>query len=495
MKSSEREDALIHELLKQSSFVTVADMAEHMHLSSKTLYRLIKKINEESETVLIEAEKGKGIRLNYNVYLSSRFHQQSPESQSVHYNFSPIERRLHIMKELLFHAPLSLKEETLFSRYYLSPSAIYTDEDIINQNLQSFELVLQKNSNRLSVAGAESNIRKALMQILAKLNLFNFDDLQSMSIDFNKNNLRFVIRQLEFIEKEIDSIIPAPYNVNLLTHLYILIYRSSKGDFDHSTDKASEDLKKYRYYNVAKKVTENIEGYLCKKLPETETANICSYLNGSRIEPEQDKEVQENYSEEVQKIVDFFVQKFAEALHQPIVDHSLLAPELSSHIRPLLNRLHSGLTVKNPLLDDICQEYAQVFNIVREISTKASAEFHLPVIDDDEVGFITLYFARYLEQHPQRVRTLIVCTTGLGTSELLRTKVGRFFPELDVVDTASTRAVTPAYLAEHQIDLILTTVKPAQAWGVRTILVNTLFIERDKQNVRQVLKELRGEKK
>lgn len=311
MKSKERAEFIIHYLVQQASFITVAELAKEMDLSSKTIYRIIREINEQSSPNIIDTEKGKGIRLNYDVYLESHFnHNQNPAKKNIHYNFSPVERRLHIMKELLFHAPLSLRESELFSRYYLSPSAIYTDEDIISQGLKKYNLALQKNNNHLSVTGSEHLIRKALIQLLSKLNLINFDDLKNISVEFDKSDLRFIIRQIELIEKEIDSIIPAPYNVNLSSHLYILIYRSRKGDFDKSNLDTNIDISQDIYYSLAKKVKENIESYICKKLPDSETTNICNYLAGSRMESERTTYPSIPIHGKVEQITNFYIDEF-----------------------------------------------------------------------------------------------------------------------------------------------------------------------------------------
>lgn len=493
MKSNEKEEQLIHCLLKESSFVTVASMTENLKISSKTVYRIIKKLNDEIGNTLIETEKGKGIRLNYEVYLVSRFNiKKKKTAENVYYNFSPVERRLHIIKELLFQAPLSLREDYLFSRYYLSQSAIYNDEEIIGKYLADVELRLQKKGSRLAVTGSERNIRNALMQIMAKLNIMNVDDIRTFSPDLSQRDLRFVIGQMEFIEKEIDSLIPAPYNINLMTHLYVLLQRADKGGFDDSAADASAAIHRDRYYDVALKVTKNIEGYLCRRLPLSETVNICAYLNGSRLEQGEENPLSYNASTEVLDITNFYIKMFFEAMRLPMTVEVGDLNGLASHIKPLLSRLRSQLTVKNPLLDDIRQEYSDVFAVVREISNQAAERFALPRIDDDENGFITLYFARYMEQNPHKSRVLIICTTGLGTSELLRTKVQRFFPEIEVVGTAATSAINSQYLCTQQIDLILTTVKTDEDWGVPVVLVNTLFIERDKQNVRKALKDLQG---
>ncbi|MBS7731996.1 PRD domain-containing protein, partial [Vibrio cholerae] len=95
------------------------------------------------------------------------------------------------------------------------------------------------------------------------------------------------------------------------------------------------------------------------------------------------------------------------------------------------NRLEHKIRVKNNLLSQIKLTYEEVFMGVRKVSGSISEKFNLPAINDDENGFITLYFAKALEtrqyQHP--IKTLIMCTTGIGTSELLRAKVSKKFPE------------------------------------------------------------------
>ncbi|WP_110953764.1 BglG family transcription antiterminator [Anaerosinus massiliensis] len=489
MKTTHREEFLIQYLLKQSSFVTVASLTEQMEISPKTVYRMIKKLNDcHLNGKLIQTEKGKGIRLNYDAYLESRFNRKD-STEKTRYNYSPIERHMHILKELLFHSPASIRESELFDRYYLSPSAIYTDEDILQQQLQQLGLKLEKKDNRLSVIGSENLVRRALIKLLMKLDILNFDDLQSIAVDFNKNDLRFVIRQLEFIEERIGSIIPAPYNINLLTHLYILIYRIRKGSFDYceQTDMPNDNTQD-AYYPIAQQIKESIEGYLCKKLPTSETANIYCYLSGARMEP-QIPAASPHITSEVQQVTNFYIQEFSRLAKTPM-QAGIIHNELASHIKPMLNRLKSGLIVKNGLLDNIRQEYNHLFTIVRQVSDAVPVKFSLPKIDDDEAGFITLYFARYMELHPRQVRVFIVCTTGMGTSELLKVKIQRFFPEIDVIATLSAKTVTKAYLEEQKIDLVLTTIKIEDGWSVPVVLVNTLFIEKDKEKVRHILKEL-----
>ena len=46
-----------------------------------------------------------------------------------------------------------------------------------------------------------------------------------------------------------------------------------------------------------------------------------------------------------------------------------------------------------------------------------------------------------IETNQLPIRTLIMCTTGIGTSELLRVKVEKKFPELQIVEIIATRNI------------------------------------------------------
>lgn len=488
MKLEDKEELIIYVLLERQTYITVSEVADKVNVSTKTIYRMIKKINDRcAHGELIKTEKGKGIKLNYDIYLESKI---DSNTESL-YDYSPVERRMNIIQKLLFKSPNTIDEETLFGKYYISQSVIRVDEEIIADQLKSKDLILKKQGNKLAIVGDEFSVRKALIDSLLKMNILNFEDLKSIDVDFNKDDLEFVISQIEMIEKVLDTIIPSPYNINLLTHLYILINRVGKGIFDLNENynfvSYLNITKEERYYKLAVKVKENIEVYLNTSLPELETINIYTYLASSRID--KSSETTRVFPKNVQLVTDFYINEFEKESNVTIM-HSLIFNELASHIKPMLNRLKSNITITNRLIEDIKREYGKLFDIVSKISQEVSKNYQLPTIIEDEVGFITLYFARYIEQHPEKIKALILCTTGMGTSELLKVKIKKFFPEIDIQATASVKECSTEFLENTSVDLILTTVKIQDDLQIPIVLVNTLFIEKDQDNVRKVIKEI-----
>lgn len=86
-----------------------------------------------------------------------------------------------------------------------------------------------------------------------------------------------------------------------------------------------------------------------------------------------------------------------------------------------------------------------------------------------------------------------MCTTGIGTSELLAVKVSKELPELNIVGVTSNTNIKK-YLTsnEKRIDFIITTVPLREKLDIPIVLVSALFTKQDKKNVQLVIKEVKN---
>ena len=128
-----------------------------------------------------------------------------------------------------------------------------------------------------------------------------------------------------------------------------------------------------------------------------------------------------------------------------LTDNGQLLLELASKIKPMINRLENSIHVKKSLLDQRKMTYETIFGKIAQVSKQVSKNYQLPAINEDENGFITLYFARMIETNQLPIRTLIMCTTGIGTSELLRVKVEKKFPVLQLDEIIATRNIQQSF--------------------------------------------------
>src|SRR5690625_1143469 len=139
MNFEKRKELILLHLVNADEFVTALELSRKLDVSTKTIYRLVEKINEDySNGELIHSRRGSGYKLNYEKYLKS-----TPKKTN-NFGFSPTERRNNIMEELLLRSPNPKNIYELYEKYYVSTSVIENDEKIISKILEEYNLRLFK---------------------------------------------------------------------------------------------------------------------------------------------------------------------------------------------------------------------------------------------------------------------------------------------------------------------------------------------------------------
>lgn len=83
-----------------------------------------------------------------------------------------------------------------------------------------------------------------------------------------------------------------------------------------------------------------------------------------------------------------------------------------------------------------------------------------------------------------------MCSSGVGTSELLKVKVKKAFPELEIIAVVSARQYQKNQTQFSNIDLILTTVHLTISSETPMILVNSVFTKQDENRVKEKIGEI-----
>ncbi len=79
MKLSKRETRLIEQFMTQGMNLTANELATAAKVSTKTIYRTIKRINEAAGSEIIRSEIGKGFCLDYEAYLKGTIENQETD--------------------------------------------------------------------------------------------------------------------------------------------------------------------------------------------------------------------------------------------------------------------------------------------------------------------------------------------------------------------------------------------------------------------------------
>jgi transcriptional antiterminator len=497
-KQKTKEQQLINYLLNKREYVPSRDIARAINSSPKTIYRLIKKINRESTSdELISSRRGIGYRLSYTNYLSQNLSIQNESLGEL----TSVERRYHILRQLLVTSPEKHKINDVFGSFYISESVISSDIRIIRQMIEKYYLVLHRRKDYLWVTGDEKNIRTVINELLIGDDDISISHFLKSNDNIQQTDASFITRQINLIENQLNLTIPYPYDVNLFSHLYILVERYHKvgslvasDEFDKSRMQEAENDNP-EIVSALRLVIKNISNYLNTEIPRSEIFNLYQYLNASRLENNNqnpDSEIHD-ISPEEEKVTRYLISEVTSNGHLSKLQYSSLFSSLVQHIKPMLNRLKNNIKIKNSLLEQIKLEYPNLYKVVGQSTKKLSQQFNLPVIDEDEVGFITVYFAQAMEQMQRTINTVIVCTTGLGTAQLLKTKISNRFPELNIVQTTAVTDLSSTVAKEKDVQLIISTLNLPNVDDIPGLVVSALFSEEDQDRLSKFISQIKSE--
>ncbi|WP_165212712.1 BglG family transcription antiterminator [Streptococcus tangpeifui] len=487
VESRKKIDELLFFLSQQSDYMTASQLAQALGKSEKTIYRMIKSLNQEHSGQLIVSRKGRGYWLNQEKYLTFTQH-----SCPLHDDLTVENRQELILERLLLRAPKGLALYDLCQDYFVSESVIQKDKLELQKLLNDYQLRLLSRRRILSIHGEEQNIRRAIADLVPT---FRTIDLEQLSLEKDQTIDRevagFIQAELHSIEQHLQAVLPYPYDVNVFSHLYIMIMRSKNGKVFLGTHQSLQNFEEMNFLmKESWRVIQDVREKLGISVDDSEVYHLYQYLMASHFQDIHDS-APIYFSQRTLAITHFYFEQMFPDRGQAIMEDSPIFVDLANHISPMLRRLDHKIRIKNAMLSDIRLTYPKIFNQVRRVSEVVSQRYGFPTINLDEVGFITLYFARYQETQSPPIPTLIMCTSGIGTSELLRSKIEQQFGDLAILSVLPYRDLADVSRQYPEAQLLITTVNVAIPENMTKILVSALMTEDDQRRIRRKIEEIR----
>jgi activator of the mannose operon (transcriptional antiterminator) len=492
-----REEEIVTFLAQSDGYVSANRLADLLNVSQKTIYRDITSIKKKmGSDDFIKQSQGKGLQLD--VSSLHIINQQNIEyRQTFFLGMSAAERRKHLLILLLLQSPQETSIKNLSEYYYVSNASIVNDLRSIEKQLEIYKLTMIRSHKGTYINGKEKDIRKMLMYILEYMPVsfqenpyLDRESYRYMLEEFSQDDFKFIRHLLKDVEKMLYANIKDPYYINIFTHLVILIKRlrnnSFKAEYEVLQEKDTE-IKNEQIFQVAQSVIKKIHQYINLKVPEIEVFYIYQYLISCGIEARENVLIglAPKNSKEKEMTLEL-IQNVSQRMKVDFINDITLQKNLLLHMCSLLKRVEYDISICNPLLQEIKKEFSVMFDLVRN-SFDAQKDF--PVwqnISDDEISYIVVYFQAALEKQSSVKRVLIVCSSGIGTSHLLKTRVKNAFPEWEIVNTVSANHITQA-LENEKIDLVLTTIHLNIQKDIPTVLVSALFNKLDILKIKNIV--------
>ncbi len=162
-------------------------------------------------------------------------------------------------------------------------------------------------------------------------------------------------------------------------------------------------------------------------------------------------------------------------------------------LKASISRMEYGIVVKNQLLSQIKTKYPNMMAVAWLLGNIFEKELGLE-INENEVGFLALHIGGAIERQMLGLSACIVCEYGIGVSQILKEKIARAIPELHITSVFSGRELYK--IRDEQCDFVISTVPLAGYRLSRDVItVSHLLDESDITALRECMKKVRREKK
>lgn len=494
-------------LIAAQGLISVDQIANQLKVSNKTVRNdLIKAADYIKNTGLkIVKKPGMGIMICGTEEQKMKLSQELDHCTGRDQPFSPKARKYYIVKRLLM-ADGQIRMQDLADELYVSRVTIHKTLGEVEEWLKSFELkLLSKPNYGIEIIGEEENWRKAVVCLIA----YNReqDELKEMlyehyggRIDYQtlrklKELINLDYRQLEKIITQAETKLQIRFSdeayISFVIHVAIAIKRlECKKDICLANHTLLQ-LQGKDEYKIAQEIGREIEASFQITLPEPEIGYILLHILGTKMQQNNIEEVHLRLEEEDNLAI--IMAKEISNIAQGVLsidfsnDQQFLTG-LILHLRPTINRLKYGLTLKNPILHEIKENYPEVYGV----AWMTSIVFEKYVgsrVTEEEIGYIALHIGAAVERAKKPFKALVVCTSGIGTSQLLAARLRRCFRDIEIKDVLSIVSIKASL--SDEIDFIISTIPLlGEEINKPVIQISPLLVQKDIKRIEAFINEL-----
>lgn len=485
MKKRSRE--VLRMLAKENKVFKIQDFAEHFQVSERTIRNDINDIND-----YLKQQNIKEITLGSNGRLITdgnllKACELEKNQDFYTYRLSK-EERITLAAAILVHTRGHITLSRIANMLYVSRATIINDLDGVKALLKKENLQVVSHSNKgLKLEGSEGDKRLALLKLMAlgangkkedsavRSFLKGFNIGISMSQE-DRRKLQKIVNEQEHVYGRFLTDASFDY---LMQYLMLSIQRIRQGN--QMTESIEGNRSKY---DMAKDIFKYISLYWNVPAGEGEIDFLCGVLDSMSY-------VQRKRREQkiigLQLVTRKFIEKISKDLSVDLTRDFDFYENLTDHLESILMKSFN-VSRRDEFLKNYVEKHPEVLKVVKKHIGMLRA-FMNRDISDIEIDYIVIHICAALERKKKKevdFQVLIVCSGGIGTSQLLLAKLKNRF-DFHVVDVVS------AHLLEESdysgIDLVISTV-PLEEFDGEYILVTPVLSDEDYLRISEKIEQM-----
>lgn len=481
-----RELLKVLNLLNVDEYRTAAQLADALGLSEKTIRLRIKDLNEE--LVVYGAKVSAKARFGYRMEITDQKKFDLLEiEEETNQDYIPDtgeERSEYLLKYLIWHHGY-VKAEELCDTLYISRTTLTKTLREVERILKRYGLTIDRKPNYgMKLQGKELDIRRLICDYFIKREYKEEnveDEIEEQIVHFARNVRNMMLKyEIPISETAFE---------NFIEYVYIACQRM-KNEFclEIPLDEAPEIG--IREKSFIKELSAYIEKKSKCKVTKEEESYLLLYLSGKRmvgniVENDTNFVIKERLDRIALEMLEYIYKEY----HIDFRNDFDIRMTLNQHLVPLDIRIRFDIPLHNPLLDQIKTNYGLSYQMSREVA-QIIEEHYQKKITEDEIGYLALIFELAIEKKKgdERSDILVVCSTGKGSSRLLKYKYEQEFADyLDHIYVCDLIGLEMFDFSK--VDYVFTTVPITKEIPVPIVEVGMFLGQEDVQKVTGILKK------
>lgn len=485
-----RQQFLLNKVLDEDS-INIKNLQKQLNVSDRTILREISSLNTELKKYNIKIFNDEEMNLSISGKKENIEEiKTSLNSVPIQWLFTKEQRQIIIACELLVSKE-PMKASYLSHKFNVVMGSISLDLDSIEKTLITKNLFLvRKRSYGIYIEGSEWNKRNAFVDFLFEFK--PFDDL--LAYFYNRKfdaavktffEITFGKRIIDIAKKVLNE---ADFNylkvndvkyLSLFIQVLLSIKKKENCENIILPQKVKDDITVLEDYQRIKSLDESLKNNNIV-LPEDELVYLYLYLSDYKYLYTKDGESGINYEAVVMELVTEVSKKINLELS---IDNQLIK-DLTRHFKQTFYMLNLGLRVINPSINEIEEHYSELFKIINNKCKLIFSRYNLK-IPREEVGYITMHIDVAIQRQQsilRKIKVLIICSAGIGTSKILSNKIKSLFPDIESISVRSLYDINDS-IYENKYDLILSTVSITSKESNKIIEVSPFMTQEDIEKV------------
>lgn len=509
MNASARMRQILTLLLRQEKPVSVKYLAEHMDISKRTIQRELEYARTALKGYEIEfmSKTGVGIWLKGSEEEKIRLNEELSEGEEFDVS-NREERRKRLILGILKEKGLR-KLFYYSSQFQVSEATISADLEAIEGWLAKYGLKIErKPGSGISINGSEEDYRRAIRAFINEnidtkvlKDAYELDDMEEdYCATLQKSEIGKILDN-EIVGRVIDCIsgmdntrvmtLTESSYVGLVIHISIAINRIMKNEVIDSNESWQQQLSKDEDYELAEQIVHELEEEFEITIPNVEVSYICLHIKGAKHEKIQwdDKTGTVTDNRELQRLVNQMVDAFDPEQAYLLKQDEEFIQGLLAHLQPTLVRLAHGMQIQNPVLEDIKENYPDIFSRCLKVAEVLEKETGKKV-PEEETGFLTVHFGAAMvrmegkQENIRKVDIGVICSSGIGISRLMVSKLEKTFRDRVNLTAYGKNDITP--YVQGKTDFFISSIEVEQLEDL-VVMVNPLLNEADIEKIRKMV--------